>query len=184
MDKFYLTANDYQREIWRLAAEIRKSPWRPDCLVGLWRGGAPVAIGVHEFLRATGWNVRHLPLKCWSYSGIGENADEVRFLFEEEVFALFKPGEKVLFLDDVFDTGRTAAAVKERMARTGADSRIACVYWKPEKNRTTLKPDYFAKALGGEWLVFPHELDGLSPEEIRRKDPILADLALHCRSFL
>lgn len=184
MEKHYLTADEYQTDIWHLAARIRRSDWRPDYLVGLWRGGAPVAISVHEFLKATGWAIQHLPLKCWSYTGIGENASEVKFLFEDSFFGLFKPGDRVLFLDDVFDTGRTAAAVLSRMARTGAESRIACVYWKSEKNQTTIKPDYVERVLDGEWIVFPHEIDGLSPEEIRKKDSNLADLALRCQSFL
>ncbi|MBQ4417236.1 MAG: alcohol dehydrogenase catalytic domain-containing protein, partial [Butyrivibrio sp.] len=45
----------------------------------------------------------------------------------------FKPGDKVLVVDDVFDTGKTAAAVKQRIESTGAEMRMACVYWKPEK---------------------------------------------------
>lgn len=176
MTKHYLSANEYQADIWRLAAAIRASGWRPDYLVGLWRGGAPVAISVHEFLRAAGWDVRHLPLKCWSYTGIGESSSEVAFLFEKEVFSLFKPGEKVLFLDDVFDTGRTAAAVVKRMADTGAEAKVACVYRKREMNQTAIKPDFIAKDIGGEWIVFPHEIDGLTREEIAEKDPALAEL--------
>ena len=46
MDKHYLSANQYQSDMWRLASVIRKSGWKPDFLVGLWRGGAPVAIAV------------------------------------------------------------------------------------------------------------------------------------------
>lgn len=176
MEKHYLTANEYQTDIWRLASRIRNSDWCPDYLVGLWRGGAPVAISVHEFLKATGWKGQHLPLKCWSYTGIGENAGEVKFLFEDSVFGLFKPGDKVLFLDDVFDTGRTAAAVMKRIAQTGAEARFACVYWKPEKNQTSLSPDYFAKDVGGQWLVFPHEIEGLTSDEIKKKDALLANL--------
>lgn len=176
MKKTYLSANDYQRDVWCLAAAIRKSEWKPDYLIGLWRGGAPVAIGVHEFLKATGWKIEHLPLKCFSYTGIGEQGDRVEFFAGDAVFSLLKPGDKVLFIDDVFDTGRTAKAVMEKTAKTGADARFAAVYWKKEKNLTALAPDYLARELGGEWLVFPHEIEGLTPEEIREKNEYLADL--------
>ena len=54
--------------------------------------------------------------------------------------------------------------------------RMACVYWKPQKNITTLKPDYFVRDVGLDWIVFPHEIEGLTKEEIRTKDPLLADL--------
>lgn len=174
--KTYLSANEYQRDMWKLAASIRKSQWKPDFLVGLWRGGAPVAIAVHEFFKASGWDIRHVPLKCASYSGIGENAGQVVFYHGEIVFGLFRKGDKVLFIDDVFDTGKTAAAVHAEMAKIGAEMRLACVYWKPAKNITTLKPDYFTRDIGNDWIVFPHEIEGLTPEEIREKDPALAGL--------
>ena len=95
--------------------------------MGLWRGGTPAAIAVHEFFKASGWDVRHLPLKCWSYTGIGESSDMVKFLFGDEVFGMFRPGDKVLFVDDVFDSGKTAAAVRAKMDGIGAEMRLACV---------------------------------------------------------
>lgn len=174
--KHYLSANDYLRDIWSMAAKIRKSNWRPDFLVGLWRGGAPVAISVHEFFKASGWDVKHVPLKCASYTGIGQNEGQVVFTHGEIVFGMFRKNDKVLFIDDVFDTGKTAAAVRREMDRIGAEMRLACVYWKPGKNRTDLKPDYFTKDIGNDWIVFPHEIEGLTPEEIRAKDPLLAEL--------
>ena len=174
--KHYLSADQYQRDIWRLASEIRRSGWKPDFLVGLWRGGAPVAIAVHEFFRATGWDVRHLPLKCASYTAIGQNEGKVVFTLGDEIFGMFRAGDRVLFIDDVFDTGKTAQAVHDRMLAVGADARIACVYWKPAKNQTALTPDFIAKDIGSDWIVFPHEIEGLTPDEVREKDPVLADL--------
>jgi len=174
--KHYLSADQYQRDIWRLASEIRRSGWKPDFLVGLWRGGAPVAIAVHEFFRATGWDVRHLPLKCASYTAIGQNEGKVVFTLGDEIFGMFRAGDRVLFIDDVFDTGKTAQAVHDRMLAVGADARIACVYWKPAKNQTALMPDFIAKDIGSDWIVFPHEIEGLTPDEVREKDPVLADL--------
>ena len=82
----------------------------------------------------------------------------------------------MLVVDDVFDTGKTAAAVKQRIGATGAEMRMACVYWKPNKNITSLTPDYYVKDVGLDWIVFPHEIEGLTKDEIRTKDPVLADL--------
>ena len=75
---------------------------------------------------------------------------------------------------------KTAAAVKRKMEAIGADMRMACVYWKPEKNITDLAPDYFVKDVGGDWIVFPHEIEGLSPEEVVRKDKALFELMADC----
>lgn len=174
--KKYLGAAEFLHDQWRLAASIRASGWRPDWLVGLWRGGAPVAIAVHEFLKASGWNVRHVPLKCASYDGIGKNEGDVVFTLGDEVFSMFGKDEKVLFVDDVFDTGKTAEAVCRRMSCVGAEAKLACVYWKPGKNQTALRPDFYAKDIGDDWIVFPHEIDGLSADEAREKSPFLAEL--------
>ena len=175
-DKHYLSADEYLRDSWRLAASVRKSGWKPDILIALWRGGAAVGVTLHEYFKVSGWDIRHIPLKCASYSGIGENAGEVVFTLGEEIFGMLRPGDKVHVVDDVFDTGKTAKAVSERIAKAGAQMRLACVYWKPEKNKTDLKPDYFVKDVGLEWIVFPHEIEGLTNEEIAVKDPLLASL--------
>jgi len=175
-DKRYLTADDYLRDIWRLAAAVRATDWKPDLLLALWRGGAPVGAAVQEFFRMTGWgDVRHLPLACSSYTGIGANAGEVVFSCADEVFASIAPGAKVLAVDDVFDTGKTAAALTEKVASRGAEARFACVYFKPAKNRTALRPDWFVHEADTSWIVFPHEIEGLTPDEIAFKDPELAE---------
>ena len=135
-----------------------------------------MAIAVHEFFKVTGWDIQHIPLKCSSYTGIGENDGDVVFLHGDMVFGMFRRGDKVLVVDDVFDTGKTAAAVKGKMDSIGVDMRMACTYWKPDKNLTEMKPDYFVRDLCGMWIVFPHEIAGLSPEEIIFKDSELASL--------
>ena len=175
VEKRYLPAGTYLRDQWRLAARVRRGGWRPDVLLGLWRGGAPVAVAVHEFLRASGWDVGHIPLKCASYEGIGRQSDEVVFTLGDEVFSLFRRGERVLVVDDVFDSGKTLAAVRRRLDAAGAEMRSACVYWKPAPGGTG-RPDYFTRKLKGDWIVFPHEIEGLSPSEVRRKSALLAGL--------
>ena len=175
-EKHYLSADEYLRDTWRLAAAVRRSGWKPDILIALWRGGAPVGVAVHEFFKVSGWSVQHLPLKCASYTGIGANEGEVTFTHGDIVFGMLRRGDRVLIVDDVFDTGKTAAAVKARLDLLGVEMKMACVYWKPQKNMTDLKPDYFVRDVGLEWIVFPHEIDGLTREEVVLKDPLLASL--------
>ena len=175
-DKHYLSADEYLRDVWRLAAAVKKSGWKPDIMIALWRGGAPVGVAMHEYFKVTGWSLQHIPLKCASYAGIGENPGVVEFTHGDIVFGMLRKGDKVLVVDDVFDTGKTAAAVKSRIDAAGVEMRMACVYWKPNKNITNLKPDYFVKDVGLDWIVFPHEIEGLNKEEIVAKDPFLANL--------
>lgn len=176
MEKTFLSADEFLRDSWRLAAKITASGWKPDWLLALWRGGAFAGMAVHEFFKVKGWEIKHLPMKCKSYTGIGENAGEVVFTLGDEIFALIKPGEKVLVIDDVFDTGKTAKAVRSKLEAIGAKPKIATVYFKPNKNLTDIKPDYYAKELDDKWIVFPHELEDLNDEELEAKDPILKEL--------
>ena len=62
------------------------------------------------------------------------------------------------------------------MDEAGIEMRLATVYFKPAKNRTDLRPDYFVKDAGTEWIVFPHEICELNDDEIAVKDPVLAGL--------
>ena len=180
--KKYLSANEFLHDSWRLAAGVKASGWKPDILIALWRGGAAVGVSLHEFFKSSGWNVQHIPLKCASYTGIGENAGDVVFTLGDEIFGLLRPGDRVLVVDDVFDTGKTAAAVQERVSAIGAEMRLACVYFKPLKNKTSLRPDYFTRDVGSDWLVFPHEMEGLTEEEFVEKSPYLAQLLTEVRN--
>ena len=173
--KTYLNAQEYLRDIWRLGRQILDSGWVPDVLLALWRGGAEVGVGVHEYLKVHGISPRHMPIKCSSYTGIGSSVSEVKFEHADGVLEKLAPGSKVLVLDDVFDTGRTAAAVHARLEARGCEMKMACVYWKPEKNVTEFSPDFHVRTLS-EWIVFPHEIEDLCPEEIAEKDPVLASL--------
>ena len=47
--------------------------------------------------------------------------------------------------------------------------------FKPNKNQSGHKPDYYLHETD-QWLVFPHELDGLSLEEILENKPELSNL--------
>ena len=175
-DKIYIDAREYLRDMWRLGRQILDSDWKPDVLLALWRGGAQVGVAVHEYLKVHGLSPRHMPVKCFSYTGIGTSNAEVRFEHAQPVFDAIPRGTKVLVLDDVFDTGRTAAAMlAELVERRGCEMKIGCVYWKPAQNVTSHRPDFHVRTVDS-WIVFPHEIEGLTREEIAVKDPVLAEL--------
>ena len=45
------------------------------------------------------------------------------------------------------------------------DVRVACPWYKPSNRKVDITPDYYVHE-SSEWLVFPHELSGLTSEEI------------------
>ena len=63
----------------------------------------------------------------------------------------------------------------KRRARdnTPEDIRVAVPWYKPSRNETDVVPDYFIRETA-EWLVFPHELDALTDDELRDARPDIA----------
>lgn len=172
--KRYLSADTFQRDCIRLAKKVfNDSEWHPDLLLALWRGGAQPGVIMSEVFAFLGRPVAHSIIKCSSYAGIGERTNKVVFQNAEELLEAIPPDAKVLVVDDVFDSGKTAEAVKLRLKK--ADVRIATVYWKPTERKVDFLPDYTVQELN-EWIVFPHELDGLTKEELYTKDPEIADI--------
>ena len=79
-------------------------------------------------------------------------------------------------MDDVFDSGRSInadfARINELSRRNTPEIiRTATVYYKPGKRKVDLVPDYSIHETE-EWLVFPHELEGLTEEEVVASKPI------------
>ena len=174
-DKIYLTANDLLADSFRLGVHVLESGFSPTHLVGIWRGGAPVGIAVQELLEYKGVECDHIAIRTTSYSGIDRQDAEVRVFALGYLIDTLNPDDRLLIIDDVFDSGRSIRAfVHELQLRCRhnmpREIRIATVYYKPSRNRTDLKPDFYVHETE-EWLVFPHEIDGLTIQEIRANKP-------------
>lgn len=173
MSKIFLSANDFQEDCISLARKVYDDKsWTPELILALWRGGAQPGVIMSEVFSLLGPAVPHTIIKCASYAGIGEQ-DEVLFFGADAILDSIQPDQKVLIVDDVFDTGRTAAAVRQRLPK--ADLKFAMVYWKPEASKVNFKPDYYIHQCN-QWIVFPHELKGLTREELHEKSPTLLKL--------
>jgi uncharacterized protein len=173
--KHYISADALLADSFRMAAMVRDSGFAPTHLVGIWRGGAPVGIAVQEFLAYHGQPCDHIAIRTASYTGIGQQDRQVRVFALGYLIDTLNPDDRLLVVDDVFDSGRSIAAFLEELGQRcrhnmPRDVRIATVYYKPLRNRTTLKPDYFVHETD-DWLVFPHEINGLSIGEIRANKP-------------
>jgi len=64
-------------------------------------------------------------------------------------------GKRVLVVDDVWDSGRTIMAVKERLDAVGCHYKVAVLHFKPGRSRYDNEhPDFYAEATD-DWLVYP-----------------------------
>ena len=179
MEKLYVSAEELLRASYELAWQVYESGFRPDYIVGIWRGGAPVGIAVQEFFDLMGVASDHIAIRTSSYKGIAEREKTVQVYGLNYVIRQVESDNSLLMIDDVFDTGLSVQKVIEDLAKACKKNtpniRIATPYYKPENNMTERTPDYFLYETS-KWIVFPHELKGLSLEEIASNKPVLSGL--------
>ena len=181
-EKYWIGAEELLEDSLQLARLVLESGYAPTLVLGLWRGGAPVAIAVHEALEFCGLEVDHLPLRTTLYTGIEQRAADVRIDGLEALCKHTHAGTRMLLVDDVFDTGITMQQVLAALEPLPGERRIATLWRKPTRNLTPLRPDYWVHE-SDRWLVFPHELCGLEEAEIRRHKPsTCADTLLAMRA--
>lgn len=177
MQKHYISAQQLLEDSYRLAWQVYESGYRPNYIVGVWRGGAPVGIAVQELLDVLGVKSDHIAIRTSSYTGIGERSRHVQVHGLNYMIRRMESEDSLLIVDDVHDTGlsiaQAIADLKRACRKNTPHIRIATPYYKPANNKTDGVPDYYVHETD-EWLVFPHELDGLSIDEIRENKPELA----------
>lgn len=170
MEKYYISADELLLDSFKLGQQIYASGFRPHFIVGVWRGGAPVGIAVQEYLDYMGVDTDHIAIRTSSYDGIDQQHKEIKIHGLDYVVDNVEADEDLLIVDDVFDSGRSIRAVIAEIktkARRNAPSniKVACPWYKPNRNTTDIEPDFFVHS-SDKWLVFPHELKGLTPQEV------------------
>jgi hypoxanthine phosphoribosyltransferase len=190
VNKRYIQEQELLEDSFRLAVQIYESGYRPDFIVGVWRGGSAVGIYVQECLQYLGVETDHIAIRT-SYRGMSDyltrldSDNEIRAHGLQYLFENMNATDNLLIVDDVYGTGRNVAAVVNRLkAKTkknmAKEARVAVPYYKSKLNQAHSAPDYFLHEYN-EWLVLPYELTGLSEAEIHQNKawmkPILDSIA-------
>ncbi|GAA5337302.1 phosphoribosyltransferase [Thermus antranikianii] len=145
MERLFLSWEELLRLVRRLAGRLREEEF--DLILGIARGGLiptallAQALGARDILTAA----------VMFYEG-----EET---LPEPVFLQFPPdpllfGKRVLVVDDVWDSGRTAWAVKARVRQAGGFPLVATLHFKPGRNQFPDEPDVYAEATEA-WVVYP-----------------------------
>ncbi len=176
IEKTFISADSLLRDSIELGLRVVRSGFRPSFLVGVWRGGAPVGIAVQEILEFNGIICDHISIRTSSYEGMDQQAPKVRVHALDYLVSVLNAEDRLLLIDDVFDSGRSLeAAIAELRRRCRRNLpqqiRVATAYYKPARNRSSLVPDYYVRSTD-QWLVFPHEMEGLTREEILAHKPV------------
>jgi len=183
MNERFIAADDLLRDSFQLAAEIFEAGFRPDFLVGLWRGGSAVGIAVQEGLDYFGIKTDHIAIRtsysgARSYSQMISKADNIRVHGLQYLLENLSSHHSMLIVDDVYSTGSSVNAVLKQLAQKTRrnlpqDIRIATVWYRPSE-KTLRKPEYFIHETT-DWLVLPYEMSGFSIEELQANRPGIKD---------
>ncbi len=176
-EKQYLTAQQLLEDSFQLGARIIRDGFRPSIIIAIWRGGVPMGIAVQELLAWYGIESDHIAIRTSSYSGIDGHSHEIRIHGMNYLIKNCRCEDRLLIVDDVFDTGLTIDAViahlhEKARLNTPHDIRVAVPYFKPERSQSSRVPDYYLHETA-QWLKYPHSLEGLTIEEVAANRPEL-----------
>jgi hypoxanthine phosphoribosyltransferase len=187
MDKLFIQADELLRDSFNLAWQVYESGYRPNYIIGVWRGGAPIGIAVQEFLDVLGVSSDHIAIRTSHYKGIDERDSQVQVYGLNYIIKQVESEDSLLIVDDVHDTGISIQKIifdlQTACKKNTPEIKVATPYFKPMKNKTDRKPDFYIHETE-KWLVFPHELEGLSVDEIIEFKPELSDLAEKIKPFI
>ncbi len=136
--------------VYALADAIHGGGWTPDFIIGIGRGGLAPAVYLSH---ATG-----LPMLSVDYSSqVKEFAEAPLARLAERTRA----GEKLLFLDDINDSGRTIAHIRGVLAAAGATTEVMRFATLIDNVSSAERVDYRARTIDRrdtkDWFVFPWE---------------------------
>lgn len=179
MDKIVLSAQELLEDSVELGLKVLESGFKPTMIIAIWRGGTPVGMALQEVLAYCGIESDHIAIRTSSYVGVDDRG-QVSVHGLNYIIKKICHDDRLLIVDDVFDTGNTIVAVIKKLTErargnTPEDIRVAVPWFKPSRNETEITPDYYLHETA-EWLVFPHELDALTPAELRECRPEIAQI--------
>ena len=187
MDKLFIQADALLRDSFNLAWQVYESGYRPNYIIGVWRGGAPIGIAVQEFLDVLGVPSDHIAIRTSHYKGMGERDNKVQVYGLNYIIKQVESEDSLLIVDDVHDTGISIQKIildlQTACKKNTPEIKVATAYFKPKKNKTNSQPDFYIHKTE-KWLVFPHELEGLSIQEIIEFKPELGSLIKKIKPFL
>lgn len=129
-----------------LARKVWESGYHPDVIVCVARGGLIPAGAIAYALDQKSV----LVLNVEFYTGIGTTLRDPRLIDPVPIHE-HMTGKKVLIVDDVADSGRTLAYVRDMCEAYASDVKIAVLY---EKSRSIIDSDYVWKRTD-KWIAFP-----------------------------
>lgn len=198
MIKEFLPYETVRNNALKIAHKIYKDGFIPDVIYCSLRGGAPMANVISEYFKIiTKRNNLHPALYAGvvgrSYSDIAQHTKVYidGWTYPPENL---RPGDKILLVDDIFDSGRTINCLVETLMNSRGFNRndIKVVvhdykYFTYYDEQLPIQPDYYCRKFEitkpeeNRWIHYlSHELVGLTTEELEeyyfKNDPELREI--------
>jgi hypoxanthine phosphoribosyltransferase len=154
----YISWPEYGNLAEALAEKVRSQGKRFDLVIGVARGGMPVAMVVSDHL---GVKIDFVNVK--SYNGIAQRGvPKIYSTVTEDI-----KGKNVLIVDDLVDQGDTMETVKQHLGDHQPKLLETAVLFK--KPWSKVEPDYYLEVVD-RWVVFPFELSEVNRLRVTSKE--------------
>lgn len=146
----YIPFDNFVSDVMILAKALRASPFKPDFIIGIGRGGlVPGTFMSHAM---------GCPMLSVDYSTkVPDFSDDLLVKLAQRSAA----GEKLLFIDDINDTGRTIQVMRQALRQDGADEGNIRFAMLIDNIRSVERVDFSARQIDRDitkdWFVFPWE---------------------------
>lgn len=181
MRKDFLPYDTVRNNSLKLAHKICKDGFVPDVIYVSLRGGAYVANVISEYFKIARKDARpvlYSAVVARSYSDIRQRN---RVMVDGWTYSPehLRPGDKILLVDDIFDSGKTVNHLVELLLEKGvprSDIKVAVhdyKYFTYYEEQLPIQPDYWCRKFeitkpeDDLWIHYmSHELIGLTKEEL------------------
>jgi hypoxanthine phosphoribosyltransferase len=166
MPRLQVGWDQYNRLVERLALNVYEAGYAFDQIICIARGGlrvGDVLSRIYEKPLAI--------LSTHSYAAEGGTVRGELVIAENMTMTSPQPGDRVLLVDDMVDSGHTLAAVAGTLPQRWPviqSCKTAVVWWKA---CSTFKPDFYVEYLADNpWIEQPFELyDTLRPQALKAR---------------
>lgn len=195
MIKEFLPYDKVRNNALKMAHKIYTDGFIPDVIYVSLRGGAYIANVVSEYFKIVRKDIHPVlfaAVVARSYTDIRERS---RVMVDGWTYSPehLRNGDKILLIDDIFDTGKTINHLVEILLEKGIprkDIKVAVhdyKYFNFHEEQLPIQPDYWCRKFEinspeeDRWIHYmSHELVGLSPKELEenyyKDDPELRDI--------
>jgi len=194
MTKEFLPYEIVRNDAIKLANKILQDGFIPDIIYSSLRGGAYMSNVISEYFKLALKNkkpVLYAAVVARSYTDIKQH-DAIRIDGWTYSPEFLRPGDKILLVDDIYDSGRTLNFLVQYLLEKGvprSDIKVVVHDYKNFTYKETLpiKPDYWCRKFDikseddDRWIHYmSHELVGLKKEELEehyyKDDPELKNI--------